>query len=42
MRSDDPRSPADAAFSKRESTLLAAAAMMVATITVLLSRVTLD
>src|SRR4249920_3622638 len=44
MASDDPRPVAGAAFSKREAILLAAAAMtVVATVTVLLSRVvTLD
>jgi hypothetical protein len=43
MSSDDRRSGADAGFSNRETILLAAAAMtLVASLTVLLSRLTLD
>src|SRR4029453_5831418 len=43
MPSDDRRPVASAVFSKREATLLAAAAITVAaTLTVLLSRLTLD
>ena len=43
MPSDDRRPVAGAVFSKREAILLAAAAMtLAATLTVLLSRLTLD
>jgi hypothetical protein len=43
MPSDDPRPVARAIFSRRETILLAAAAMTItATLTVLLSRLTLD
>jgi hypothetical protein len=42
MSSDDPRPVARAIFSRRETILLAAAAMTTATLRVLLSRLTLD